>query len=221
MADGSDGFESRNQGDNTPVIAVGIRSRRGPACGRWRRFAEPVALIGVCFLLLPALAIPDRASALQLSEEDQIRLAAFEHLATVLFPADTSAERTNCISLRAEADIDGAPEGPGRDPGPALLGRIRRFVPRASPVSECGEPGGTERAGDDVSPVLYFVGALTQAGSTMRVPVGYLVSGNHGGGWVCTCRLDGDEWRVVDCLPTWISAPLSVSSPKSAGIRAP
>jgi hypothetical protein len=207
MADGSDGFESRNQGENTPVIAVGIRNWRWPACGRWRRFPETVALIGVCFLLLPALAIPDRASALQLSEEDQIRLAAFEHLATVLFPADTSAERTNCISLRAEADIDGAPEGPGRDPGPALLGRIRRFVPRASPVSECGEPGGTERAGDDVSPVLYFVGALTQAGSTMRVPVGYLVSGNHGGGWVCSCRLEDGEWRVVDCLPTWISAP--------------
>ena len=206
MTYGSDGFESRIQGDNTPVIAVGIRNRRWPAGGRWRWFPETVVL-GVYLLLLPALLIPDRVSALQLSEEDQIRLAAFEHLATALFRADTAAARTNCFSLRAEADIDGAPEGPGRDPGPALLGRIRRFVPRASPVSECGEPSRTEGVGDEVSPVLYFVGALTQAGSTMRVPVGYLVSGNHGGGWVCSCRLEDGEWRLVDCLPTWISAP--------------
>lgn len=189
------------------MIAVVIRHRRWLAGGRWRRFPETVALIGVCFLLLPALVIPDRASARQLSEEDQIRLAALEHLATALFPADTTGQRTNCFSLRAEADFEATPDGPGLDPGPALLRLIRRFVPRASPVSECSEPGRTEDVGDDVSPALYFVGALTQAGATMRVPVGYLVSGHHGGGWVCGCRLEGDEWRVVDCLPTWISAP--------------
>jgi hypothetical protein len=168
-----------------------------------------VLLIASTLLGVPYIATPVEAWARQLPEEDQIRLIAFEYLVGTLFPADTAAPAPHCFALRDETDFDAPPEGPGRDPGTLLIRRIRRFLPDAIVISECPDPDPDGSAGGDSnrSPVIYSVGALTQIGSTIRVPVSYRVSRLNGGGWACSIGLASGVWQMIDCLPTWISAP--------------
>jgi len=163
----------------------------------------PAASLAAVIALVPAR--PDPASARQLGEEDRVRLAAFEHLVTVLFPADTTRSHTYCVDMRDESDFNAPPEGPGRDPGAGLLSRFRRTIPRVVPASECPDPTAAAQDAAGGSPVIYSVGRLTQIGSAMRVPVSYRVHGMNGGGWSCTLRPSDGSWIVVDCLPTWIS----------------
>jgi hypothetical protein len=175
-----------------------------------RRRARAFTVVLSILLCVPCIAIPVEALARQLPEEDRIRLAAFEHLVTTLFPADTTGSAVHCFSLRDETDFEAPPQGPGRDPASPLMAGIRRFLPDARVVSECpeteAEPDAAARGGN-VSPVIYSVGALTQAGSTIKAPVSYRVNGLNGGGWACWATLRSAGWQVVDCLPTWISAP--------------
>jgi len=155
-------------------------------------------------LVAALLSVPAAGSARQLSEQEQVWLVAFDHLAKQLFPADTTGERTYCIALRNESDFDAPPDFRGIDPAPALLRRIRRIVARIVPASMC--PYVREPARDSVqSPIVYSLGRPTQAGSMLRLPLSYQTDALHGGGWACTLEFGGGAWRVVECMPSWIS----------------
>jgi hypothetical protein len=191
------------------MIRRGASAAATPVESRWIRTL--VLLIASILTNLAYLATPSEAWARQLPEEDQIRLVAFEYLVGTLFPADTAAPAPHCFSVRDETDFEAPPDGPEHDPGALLIRRIRRFLPDAIVISDCPDPDpdpdGSAGGGSTTLPVIYSVGVLTQVGSTIRVPVSYRVSGQNGGGWACSVGLASGAWRVLDCLPTWISAP--------------
>jgi hypothetical protein len=164
-----------------------------------RRWACVIVVAGVA-------SVPATGSARQLGEEEEVWLVAFHHMASQLFPADTAAQRTYCIAIRDEADFTAPPDFRGRDPSPALLRQIRRITSGIVPASMC--PYVAEPTRQDTSvlpPIVYSLGRPTQIGSNLRVPVSYQTDALRGGGWACTLGFDGGEWRIVECLPSWIS----------------
>jgi hypothetical protein len=164
---------------------------------------KPRLILGL--LMAATLVLPAVGSARQLTEQEQIWLAAFEHLARDLFPADTATQRKYCIALRDEASFDAPPDVRGRDPGSVLLRRIRQFAADIVPASMCPYVLEPTQNTTRVAPVVYSLGRPTQAGSFMRIPVSYQVDALRGGGWSCALTIVGGAWRVIDCLPTWIS----------------
>ena len=156
-------------------------------------------------LVAAMLWVPAAGSARQLSEQEQVWLVAFDHLVRQLFPADTTAERTYCIALRNESDFNAPPDFSGRDPAPELLRRIRRIAAGIVPASMCPYVLEPSRDTNVRAPIVYSLGRPTQAGSMLRVPVSYQTDALRGGGWACALAFDDGAWRIVECLPSWIS----------------
>jgi len=161
-------------------------------------------------VLASSLRLAAGASGAQrLSEDDEVRLAAFRHLAGTLLPIDSSAVRTSCFEVIDTAEFEAPPAKPGDDPSPALLALLTRLGPRIVPRSECDvSPPVVGNANPAVivdRPVVYGVGKPVRAAGRVRIPVTYYIHGTNGGGWLCTAVRAGRGWRIADCLPTWIS----------------
>jgi hypothetical protein len=174
--------------------------------GTNRVFRRSLVIAATVLLQIAFLSILP-VHAVQLSEADRVRLAAFGYLTTDLFPADPESGLPYCVEVRSETELDAPPIDAGEDPSAALLASFRDLIRDVTVASECPEASHTDVGETDVSPVLYMVGMPVQSGSGMRVAVAYRVEGLHGGGWVCDVDLAGRAWKVTGCMPSWISAP--------------
>lgn len=163
------------------------------------------------FMFATALVLfaPDASASQQLSDDDELRLAAFRHLIGTLLPIDSTASRNNCVEVTEGVEFDAPPNGPGADPSPPLLTRLVRLGPRVLARSECEVSSPVVSSSNPAviveRPVVYGVGRPSRSAGRTRIPIAYYVHGMNGGGWLCTAVRSGRSWRIADCLPTWIS----------------